>query len=74
MADTTCTEEFNIVSTASRQATAERRAAREAEITRLGKQIARAKGGLKCKLVSELLAFLGVIHNTPEARHMWESQ
>ena len=36
MADTTCTEEFNIVSTASRQATAERRAAREAEITRLG--------------------------------------
>ena len=65
---------LNIISTASRQATAERRAAREAEITRLAKLIARTEGRSKLKFISELLAFLGVILNTPSARRRWENQ
>ena len=49
-------------------------AAREAEIARLGERIAVASGQVKYALVSELLAFLGFIHSTPEARHRWRRQ
>ena len=48
--------------------------ARETEVMRLGKLAARAEGRRKWELVSELLAFLGVIRNTPDARHTWESR
>jgi hypothetical protein len=65
---------LNIITTASRQATAERRAAREAEVMRLTKLIARTEGRSKLEFISELLAFLGVILNTPGARRAWERQ
>ena len=65
---------LNIISTASRQATEERRAAREAEITRLAKLIARTEGRHKLEFISELLAFLGVVLSTPGARRAWERQ
>jgi len=65
---------INIVSSASRQEAAERRAEREREIQRLGRQIAAAKGQNKRELMSDFLVFLGHIHNTPEARHRWENQ
>jgi hypothetical protein len=64
----------NIISSASRQEVAERRAEREAEIQRLGSQIATAKGRNKTELTSQLLVFLGYIRNTPKARRRWESQ
>jgi hypothetical protein len=50
-------------------------ATRNAEINRLATQISTARGsGRKGELVSELLAFLGLIHNTPAAREKWENQ
>lgn len=64
----------NIISSASRQEAAERRVEREAEIQRLGSQIATAKGRHKEWFTSELLVFLGHINNTPEARRRWENQ
>jgi hypothetical protein len=64
----------NTVCTVSRRAVAERRAEREKEIARLGMQIAVARGRYKMTLTSELLAFLGFIHNTPDARMHWENQ
>ena len=64
----------NIISSASRQAAAARRAERDREIDRLGTRIAQARGAVKYQLCSELLAFLGFIHNTPFAREKWEGQ
>ena len=65
----------NIISSASRKEVCGRRAAREAEITRLGTLIADARGSRrKNEFTSELLAYLGFIHNTPNARTLWENQ
>jgi hypothetical protein len=65
---------INIISSTSRKEVAERRAAREEEITRLGRAITVARGNQKKVLCSEFLAFLGFIHNTPYARREWENQ
>ena len=64
----------NTICTVSRRAVAERRVEREKEIARLGQAIAQARGRHKMTLTSELLAFLGIIHNTPDARMQWENQ
>jgi hypothetical protein len=65
----------NIISSASRKEVCARRGAREKEITRLGTLLAAARGSRrKNEFTSELLAFLGFIHNTPDARIRWENQ
>ena len=65
----------NQISVMSRKEVAERRTAREAEIDRLGTQLAVACGRHnKNRLVTELLSLLGFIHNTPTARADWENR
>lgn len=63
-----------VIGTVTRQSVAERRAAREAEIDRIGARIAYARGSHKIVLASELIAVLGFIHNTPADRCRWEKQ
>jgi hypothetical protein len=66
--------EFTTMSTGSRKEVVDLQAEREAEIKRLGELIAVAQGDKKSSLCSELLAVLGFIHDTPEARARWEGQ
>jgi hypothetical protein len=54
---------------------AAQRDARDVEIVRLAQRIAFTCGDEnKMPLVAELLAVLGAIHNTPEAKFTWEKQ
>lgn len=64
----------NIISSISRKEVAEHRAEREREIEHLETQIVRARGRVKMELCSELLVFLGFIHNDPFTRKEWENR
>ena len=67
-----------VIATVSRQPDSKAREReaelQEAELQRSVKLAARSYGRGKTERVADLLAFLGVILNTPEAKHRWASQ
>ncbi len=62
---------MQIVTSISRAQVAQQRADREAELQRLALLAVTKQGKKGLERVSDLLAFLGVIHDTPHAKRNW---